>query len=696
MSQTKVWLDDIQFITVDAADIQRPFTLTVKSPTTSYTAAYQQMVNGGSWLYFIDIEVDVSRDLTVEINDISYPVYLRGVVRSDAFDKAFRADDLEYGAIPSDSATLFRVWSPVASSINVKIDGARYAMKKLDRGVYEFTLHKNAHGASYVYEATIYGEVEQIVDPYAKAVTTNSLAAVVYDSTQVRSHAFDTSTRPKVRHLQNSVIYELHVRDATIHPDSGVTHKGKYLGLTERHTNTSDGYSTGLSYIKELGVTHVQLLPLNDFGRVDDLAPDDMYNWGYDPLFFLTPEGSYSTDPTDPFNRIIELKEMIAAFHQEQLSIIVDVVFNHVFIMEESPFEQLVPGYYFRYDHEGQVSNGTGVGNDFASEKRMGRAFILHAIDYWLSHYQVDGFRFDLMGATDIETMQQIISRCEQEPEPVMLLGEGWELATALPYEEKTTSYQSEKVPGLRFFNDVFRDTLKGNTFDFYEYGYVNGKGRYIERMEQLFKGSSDESLAFPPFVSHVTQTINYVEVHDNHTLWDRIDSANRNEDLLDKQEMQKLATAITILSQGVPFIHAGQEFFRTKGGDGNSYISGDEVNALDWERRSRFEKDIAFIRSLLEVRKKYDVFRMHTKAEINQRFHPLQTPAPVFGFTLLASKQDFVVYVNPTKRRYQIQLPATGDWSVLASNKRKETNIVGEFFELDQYECFVAKKSRL
>ncbi|WP_416151540.1 type I pullulanase [Salipaludibacillus sp. HK11] len=707
MERYLAWMDDIHYVELqgeqinDMNDRQEGARIVAKDNPSNHWSLTIKQVNSPERILFYSIDpLPIGLELTLKYRDIEAPVYSRKVVRTSWFESEFNATDIEFGALYQRSATIFRTWTPVATSMNVKLDSETIPMTRKEKGIWECEVKKDCHKLPYVYEGMINGEVVEVVDPYAKALTVNSKAAVVIDLAQTDPDNFRNTPIPSINHLQDSSIYELHVRDATIHSDSGVDIKGKYLGLAEKGSETNRSYSTALNYIKDLGVTHVQLLPVNDFARIDDLRPNDQYNWGYDPLFFQVPEGSYSVDPTDSSSRINELKTLVQAFHEEQLSIILDVVYNHVFIMEESSFEKLVPGYYFRYHPDDTVSNGTGVGNDFASERVMARKFILDSIDFWLNEYLVDGFRFDLMGELDIQTMKEIQIRCDSANRQIMLLGEGWDLPTALHSEQRATSHQSHQIPGIRFFNDFFRDTVKGNLFDSFDYGYINGKGKNIERLPQLIKGSSSEKEQIAPFVSNVTQTVNYVECHDNHTLWDRLLVSNGEESNNDLKEMHKLATGLTLVSQGIPFLHAGQEWFRSKNGEGNSYISSDEVNQLDWMEREKQEEHIEFVRKLLKIRNENPVFRLQSKNEIDRRVHVLETPAPIFGFTLLGIEKDFCIYVNPTKKRYQIILPSTGNWEVLVSNLVKMAHInsliKGQYTELEPYEFLVIKKSRL
>nr|WP_280518513.1 type I pullulanase [Lederbergia wuyishanensis] len=623
----------------------------------------------------------------------SFPIYPRGIVRTQWFDENFSANEEILGAYSKNDTTYFSIWSPLATSVILYLNNMSKKLNRQEKGIWTCQINGNWHGFSYEYEVTVNGETIRVNDPYAKSMLANSEKGVVIDFSKTDQI---TTKRPAIKDLQDAIIYELHVRDATIQSESRVQNKGKFLGLSELKTTTENGYSTGLSYIKELGCTHIQLLPINDYARVNELEPENYYNWGYDPLYFQSLEGSYSNFPNDPISRINECKKMIETFHQEGLSVILDVVFNHVFVMEQSSLEKLVPGYYFRYKEDGSVSNGTGVGNDLATERVMVRKLIIDTIDFFLSEFQVSGFRFDLMGAIDIETMNAVVTRCKKEPTPIMLLGEGWELSTSLPSHKKATSKNSNQLLAVRYFNDFFRDSLKGNIFNTDDLGYVNGKGRYLERLAHLVTGSSLEEWG-DPLVSSVEQTINYVECHDNHTLWDRLLLTNGDECDDIRKKMHQLATGIMLLSQGVPFIHAGQEWFRTKNGIENSYISGDEINQLDWKRREKEEKNINFIRMLISLRRRYDVFRLRSKEEIKRRIHILHVPQPVFAYTLFGNDEDFSIYINPTDENYEVQLPSPGLWKIEATNDDNKVihNVVGEYFSVNPYELIVLKKAR-
>ncbi|WAA08542.1 type I pullulanase [Fervidibacillus albus] len=703
MERFVAWIDDVHLLTIHNAEQLLP--LVEKDPSPFVVSEDRKIhykikgieiesTNGVKMTF--DEELPLGENLHLCWAGKNIPVYAGKIVRTDWFDERYTAFDTEFGAKCGDTETVFQLWAPTATSVKVIIQQFTFPLEQKPRGVWSLRLEGDWHGSTYEYEVTVNGNVHRVIDPYTKGLLANSEKGVLINFSKTKKVA---DHRPSIDHLQDAIIYELHVRDATVHPNSGVVHKGKFLGLTEKNTKTKNGFSTGLTYLKELGITHVELLPINDFSRVDEWNPEKDYNWGYDPLFFQVPEGSYSVSPNDPVSRINECKAMIQAFHDEGILVIIDVVFNHLFIqkeLSETTFEKIVPGYYFRFWEDGTPSNGTGVGNDLATERLMVRKLILDTIDFWLREYKVDGFRFDLMGVIDTETMRQIVKRVKQEPFPILLLGEGWDLPTNLPSNRKATRWNADQLPDIRYFNDEFRDSLKGSTFNTSEVGYVNGKGKYFERLPFLVSGSCIEEFS-QPFVEEPTQVINYVESHDNHTLWDRLSISNEDDSVEIRKKMHQLATGLTLLSQGVPFLHAGQEWFRTKKGDENSYLSGDDINQLDWDRRESEWEQIEFIQSLIAIRKAYSVFRMRSKWEIRKRMYILKTPFPVFGFTLFGDGETFAIFTNPSKNLFPVQLPSSGRWEVLATNsdrkKTMQTKIIGEYTTIEPFELIVLKK---
>ncbi|ULG72821.1 type I pullulanase [Macrococcus brunensis] len=617
----------------------------------------------------------------LEFGDVRLPVISGQVVRTAEFDERFARQDC-YGAEYNQAYTTFKVWSPVASKITLFVNHEPYEMNE-DKGNWSITLQGDYLGAIYFYGVEVNHEYHEVIDPYAKGLTINATAGVVVNP-EVAPDGFNIHSRP-ILPPADSIIYEVHVRDFSMHPNSGIPQdlKGKFEAMTLSGTTTKHGYSTGFDYVKSLGITHIELLPVNDFAKVDDVHFTTSYNWGYDPMYFQTPDGSYSTDPKDPVKRVLELKSLVQRYHKAHIGVILDVVFNHVFHQPTSSFERLVPGYYFRYYSDLSLSNGTGVGNDFASERQMARQFILDTLHYYAQNFQVDGFRFDLMGAIDVKTMQQVEEMLTALNPNMLILGEGWHLNTALPDNEKTTHDQAYLVPQIHFFNDYFRDTLKGNNFDIGDTGYINGSGRFRERVFKLFQG--DYGLP-------VEQTINYTEVHDNHTLFDRLSYTSKQhpENVL---KLHQMTTVFTILSQGIPFIHAGQEFYRTKYGHGNTYNLSDFINRIDWNRRIKYNEDITIIRKAIQLKKAYEVFHLQDALSIKTRIIEIKAPDPVLGILLFDLYDEFILFFNPTALNYTIELPRLGVFNIELSNVHSAGQ-VSKTVTLKPFECLILRKT--
>ncbi|WP_226038072.1 type I pullulanase [Aquibacillus saliphilus] len=702
MENSIAWIDGEKSITVELSGLE--IEGLIKTNTRIVVEGQEYPINKIEHLTSktatinLETSLPLGQKMYLGWKDNELPIYPRGIVRTAWFDQSYDASDEQLGYIYSPEKTSFSVWAPTATTIDLVLEDYRIKMGRKANGVWHTIVAGNWNHSPYHFAAVINGKEQLVNDPYGKSMTANSSRSVVLNLESTDPSGFDVTDYPKIS-KQDAIIYELHIRDATSSNESGATNKGKFLGLTETNTKNSQGFSTGLSYIKQLGCTHVQLLPVGDFARVDERNPDKSYNWGYDPLFYFVPEGSYATSADNPYLRVNECKQMIQAFHQEGLSIILDVVYNHVFYHQDSALERLVPGYYFRYKEDGSLSNGSGTGNDIATERKMARKLILDCIDYWITEYKVDGFRFDLMGAIDLDTMKAIRIRCLQENRPIVLLGEGWELDTELQPEQKTTSSKSNQLLEVSFFNDTFRDSLKGNLFETMDVGYANGNGHYIERLPQLVSGSCLDRFGDKLF-SNPLQSVNYVECHDNHTLSDRLMISSPDTTEQNRKRMHQLATGLTILSQGIPFLHAGQEFFRTKQGDENSYISGDEINQIDWQKRGIEDENVQWIKNLISLRKKYRLFGLSSAKEIQHRLHIISTPDPVFGYMLIGESEDFAIFINPTNQVMEIGMPAQGRWEKQVSNLSGSISPISCLLqtktEIGGYELAVWKKNRV
>lgn len=513
---------------------------------------------------------------------------MRDVVRTVRFDEEYYYDGDDLGATYTKEKTTLKLWAPTATEVYavVSLDNQTQVMPMVrqEQGVFMTELTGDYEKAHYHYLTCLDGKWHQTIDPYAKASTANGKGNYIVDFEKIKRMDSHLDKRAPLKQFTDAILYEIHVRDFTVQADAGFRNRGKFTGMTE--TIKKNGNTIGFDYFKEMGVTHIQLLPIYDFGSVDELDQFQLYNWGYDPVQYNVPEGSYASNPNDAYARLVELKQMIAKFHQEGIRVNMDVVYNHVYNHKTHAFEKTVPGYFFRYDSHGEMSNGTFCGNDIASERKMVRKYILDSIRYWVETFGVDGFRFDLMGILDVTTMNEIRQMLTAIDETLMLYGEGWDMPTALPAAQKAHMYNSKELPMIGHFNDVFRDSLKGDTIrktNGQQTGIVTGSKQFNQKLPDLLTASLGIYGQVNLFKNPV-ECINYVECHDNHTMWDffQIEYPAGHTTML--QEIHRLATSITLLSQGIPFLHGGQEFFRTKKGVENSYNVDDSINQFDWK----------------------------------------------------------------------------------------------------------------
>jgi pullulanase len=624
------------------------------------------------------------------------------VIRTGEFDTSFFYDGKDLGVSYAKEKTIFKLWAPTAAKIRLKLfrDEQPYPefinMERVEKGVWSITVDRDLELYRYSFLVCINLEWREAVDPYAIALTVNGEYGVVIDPAKARGGQSEISP---VSRPVDAIIYEAHIRDLTMHPNSGTSRKGTYLGAAEIDTMTPMGEKTGLSYLKQLGVTHIELLPFNDFEGVNELDRSSSYNWGYNPVHYNVPDGSYATDPADPYKRIMELKQLISAIHQMGMGVIMDVVYNHVYIREDSPFEKIVPGYYFRHDDNGLPSNGTGVGNDIACERLMARKYIVDSVLYWLQEYHLDGFRFDLMGILDIETMAAVRKAVDEVKSDVLIIGEGWDLNTPLPGDRKANIANQAKLPGVGQFNDWFRDSIKGSTFNTYDKGYALGNDRYLEAAKQVMAGSIGIGKRKNGLFLQPGQSVNYIESHDNHTLWDKLKICNPDQDEAILKKQHRLATSMVLMAQGIPFLHSGQEFFRTKKGIGNSYRSPDEINWLDWDLRDDNRDNVSYIKGIIEIRKSNQAFRLGDSEEIRNKMSYWPLPAPLMGYEIKAGThgKKIIVLINPSMDQQLVELPEEAKWNVLADHENASAepfrHIEGNKVLLEPCSLFIAEK---
>ncbi|MEO6490514.1 MAG: type I pullulanase [Ferruginibacter sp.] len=594
----------------------------------------------------------------------------------------------DLGLTYNSSSSQFKIWSPTASAAQIlfyKDGDGGVAVNTIDlgkgaSGTWSTKQTGDQKGKFYTFRVKIDGKwSNEVPDPYAKAAGINGKRAMVVDLEDSDPSGWREEKKPAISQLPtDAIIYELHVRDATIDKNSGIKHKGKFLGLAETGTKSAEGFSTGIDHLKELGVTHIHLLPFYDYNSIDERKDDNsQYNWGYDPLNYNVPEGSYSTNPYDGITRIRELKQMIQAFHQNGLKVIFDAVYNHTGITEGSNFNQLVPGYYYRHKPDGSFSNATACNNETASEVPMMRKFMLESVMYWAREYHIDGFRFDLMGVHDIETMNIISDELHKIDPSILLYGEGWTAGDSpLPDSLRALKKNASKLRNVAVFSDDIRDGLKGSVFEIKDRGFATGK----PGMEESVKfgivacGShpqidySKVNYSKEPYTSAPWNVITYCECHDNNTLWDKIDLSCPGVAEADKKKMHQLALTIILTSQGIPFLHAGTEFMRTKHGIENSYKSGDSINLVDWSLKKENFALHKYIQSLIKMRKEHPAFRMTNAADVARyiRFYDHVSPG-IIVYTINgegvkdAWKKIWIAF-NGNDSEKEVQLPA-GNW---------------------------------
>lgn len=599
---------------------------------------------------YLNQEIDLRQTVNVSFDRYGDSVARIGsVLHSNAFNQKF-AYDGKLGYDYTKEKTEFNLWAPTALSVNLVVDSQSYEMNLQDKGVWNTTIQEDLHLKHYVYELQFANnQTVTSVDPYSFAVTANSTHTVIVTNDDLSPEKWDATKRmePFTKNT-DAIIYEAHVRDLTIGKDNGITNKGKFLGLTEKGTTTTKGNLSGLDYIKSLGITHVQFLPIYDFASIDettDLGYGKVYNWGYDPLNYNVPEGTYSTDPTNPTLRAQELKQLIDTLHSEGLYVIMDVVYNHVSDVNRSAFHKTVPGYFFRYDDAGRLLNGTGVGNETASEQPMFRRYMIESLKYWATEYNLDGFRFDLMGIHDIQTMKEVREAINSIDDSIIILGEGWDMGTQ-PSNVKANQKNADELLEIAYFNDSIRDAIKGSVFEANDPGMVNGKLSQESLVGNNLLGANHIDKMLGNYLS-AAQVVQYVEAHDNLTLYDKLLASKPDDSDTIREKRHNLATSMVLLSYGMPFIHAGQEVLRTKNGDHNSYISPDSVNEFNYDRQETYPHSLNMFKQLVTLRKNTPLLRLDSFEEIDATVKTTRFEDNTISYTLTDGKVSLVLLFN-------------------------------------------------
>lgn len=626
------------------------------------------------------------------------PVKLASLFNSPGFEENYYYSG-QLGAVYTPQSTTFRVWAPAADFITLRLyeqgEGGKLIQKESfnqkDRGIWELTLPGDFSGVYYTYEATNFGQVTETADPYAKAAGVNGRRSMVVDLSKTNPAGWNLDSFERPEHQTDAVVWEIHIGDFSNDPKCGIRKewRGKYMAFTEPDTTLSDGKTpTCLNYLKKLGITHVQLMPVYDYGSIDESAAGRDFNWGYDPLNFNVPEGSYSTDPFHGEVRILEFKKMVAALHQAGIGVIMDVVYNHTFEGPESWFHRMVPYYYHRTTSKGEFADGSACSNETASERCMCRKYIIDSVLYWAKEYHIDGFRFDLMGLIDVETMNLIRAELDKLPDgrKILVYGEPWSASEpsmrqgSLPADKKHVKMLDSRI-GI--FCDSTRDSIKGDVFFRHRKGFVQGNLKFWSDVKASLQGWTRDDFS-KSLASAPTQIVSYVSAHDNLSLWDKLIASTRRGRIYTAYDeeivkLNKLCAVLYFMAQGMPFLQAGEEFARTKRGMDNSFRASQSRNRLDWSRTLEFSDLIEYYRGLIQIRAAFPALRDSSVSAAAQMNFADSAPGTI-AFTLSGATYTLAVCVNALSEQSEVKLRNNGsqNWEILADGLKAGVHPLG------------------
>lgn len=617
-----------------------------------------------------------------------------------SFDEypVYEGNDLEL--VYSAQASKFRVWAPTASEVKLLLydngnEGGAYQtvdMKRSEKGTWMLKVDGNLKGKFYTFQVRI-GEkwLDETPGMWVKATGVNGKRAAIIDFAETNPTGWENDVRPPLKNFTDIMLYEVHVRDFSVASNSGMKNKGKFLAFTEYGTKNSAGETTGIDHLKELGITHVHLLPVFDFASIDETRlTENKYNWGYDPENYNVPEGSYSTNPYNPVTRIREFKQMVQSLHKSGIRIIMDVVYNHTSKGKGSHLDLLVPGYFYRQNPDSTWSNASGCGNETASERAMMRKFMIESVVYWATEYHIDGFRFDLMGIHDIETMNEIRAALDKIDPTIFMYGEGWTAAASpLAEEKRAVKKNAKELENIAVFSDDIRDALKGSWMHSEIPGFVSGTDSLEESVKFGVVGATQHAdidysnliYSKAPYVNKPTQIINYVSCHDDMCLVDKLKESkpiNATDDELVR--FNKLAQTVVYTSQGIPFIYAGEELYRNKKGIHNTYQSPDSINRIDWNSKTTHKDIFDYYKGLVALRKAHPAFRMPTQEMVQQhlKFINMHTPNVVaFMMTDHVNDEvwkDILVIYNGNRKPVTVQIP-NAEWNLICHDGQIDMN---------------------
>ena len=612
----------------------------------------------------------------------------------------YSGDDLELKV--DDAGTHFRLWSPGAENVRLNLytdglNGSAYCtveMKKDLAGTWAYSFPEKLYGKFYTFQICMDGKwLKETPGVWAKAVGTNGYRAAVIDMEQTNPEGWEQDKYVVTPNQTDAVVYEMHHRDFSVHANSGIVNKGKFVAMLEPGTVSPDGEKTGIDHLKELGVTHVHILPSYDFNSVDEARLiDRQYNWGYDPINYNVPDGSYSTNPADPATRIREMKEMVKALHDAGIGVIMDVVYNHTAVNDDSNFSLTAPGYYYRHNPDGSYSDASGCGNETASDRRQMGDFIVNSVKYWTEEYHIDGFRFDLMAIHDTETMNRVAETVREINPYAVIYGEGWSAGDSrLPVERRALKENVAKMKGIAVFSDDIRDAVKGHYSREEDRGFASGK----PGLEETVKIGIVASTAHPQvdyskgnnskfaYATSPEQIMNYVSCHDDLCLTDKMRKSMPDATDSVRMRVARLAQTIVFTSQGTPFMFAGEEIFRDKKGVHNSFKSPDEVNAIDWSLKRKNREQFDYYRNLIDLRRSHPAFRMTNADDIAKHivFAEMKTPN-LISYAIKDNAngdewKEIRVVFNGSEKPQTVKVPK-GEWTVVAADGKLDKNGLG------------------
>ena len=650
----------------------------------------------GVYTVILTEELDLAGYYVLTFDGNEYKITLPDYYSTELFEQQFTYTGSDLGANWSKEATTFRLWAPTATEASVNLyesgdEGAgdllkNITMDKAENGTWTVTEKGDLNGTYYTYSVMVNGESVEAIDPYARTAGANGKRAMVIDLRSTDPAGWENDKNPHAGEgINDAIIYEGHIRDLTVNPEGNIPNKGKYIALTATGTKTLGGSATGLDYLKELGITHLHILPMYDFGSVDENSAINKYNWGYDPVNYNVPEGSYATDAKNGAVRVGEVKQMVQALHESGISVVMDVVYNHVYSAKEFCINQLVPGYFSRKTETGAYSNGSGCGNDTATERSMVRKYIVDSVNYWADEYHIDGFRFDLVGLIDVDTVNEIVETVHRNHPDVIFYGEGWSMTTLPTKENVTLATQpnSNLTPGFAYFNDTIRDGLKGSVFDKGP-GFISGAAGMNSKIERCFIGNDN-------WCSSPSQTINYASCHDNNTLFDRIRMTKKDLPEETAIKMNNLAAAIYMTAEGTPFMASGEEILRSKTNkDGtyneNSYNAGDTVNTIKWANLDdpKYAENLEYYKGLIAFRKAHGALRLSDAADVAAHVTTLKDlDSKMVGFLVSGgvngeTAEEICLLFNSSEDAVKVTLPE-GSWTVCVQGNKAGTASLGE-----------------